>query len=125
MAEAQGFTLQIKNSQGAYVPLYPNTAVNQIHGWDIQNCFGPYVFELTSTKWVNNQQTFDLPEVTENDIAIVTKVLEGTADEMKNQDNAYSLLNPTRGVETLDGKIRFTTQETPEHSYKVQVFWTR
>lgn len=125
MAETQGFTLRIKNGQGEYVPLYPNTTTDQIHGWDAQNCYGAYVFELLSTNWIDNQQTFDLPEVTKDDIAIVTKVLEGTVEEMKNQDNAYSLLNPTTGVETLDGKIRFTTQETPKHSYKVQVFWTR
>lgn len=125
MAEAQSFSLEIKNAQGNYVPLYPVTTVNQVNGWNAQECFGAYVFELTVDGWSNKQQTFALDTITDKDIVYCSKILEGNVEQMKKQDVAYGLLDPIIGVESLNGQIRFTTREIPSDNYKVQIFWTR
>lgn len=125
MSSATEFVLEIKNSKQQHVPLYPSTSLSQVVQWEGQEVFGPFVFELNSANWNNNQQIFDLPEVLNTDIVKCVRILEGSKEDMQNQLKAYNLLDPLKGVESLNGEIRFTATKTPEHSVKVQVFWTR
>lgn len=120
-----GFTMTIKANDGTLVPLYPKTTKDQVLGWDIGESYGPYQFTLDAAEWSNNQQTVSLDGVMPTDILKCTKVLTGTQEEMISQDQAYSLLNPLTGIESLQNQIRFTCTSTPTVNFTVSVSWTR
>lgn len=120
-----GFTMTIKANDGTLVPLYPKTTKDQVLGWDIGESYGPYQFTLDAAEWSNNQQTVLLDGVMPTDILICTKVLTGTQEEMIAQDQAYSLLNPLTGIESLQNQIRFTCTSVPTVNFTVSVSWTR
>lgn len=114
------------NGNNGLLPLYPSTPMSQILGNKFGQLFGPYQLTLSATGWSNNQQTVALEGVTSDDILYCVKVLSGTADEMKAQDEAYSMLDPRVGIESLDGQVRFTcTSESPTIALTVQVHWFR
>lgn len=120
-----GFTMTIKANDGTLVPLYPKTTKDQVLGWDIGESYGPYQFTLDAAEWSNNQQTVSLDGVMPTDILKCTKVLSGSQEEMISQDQAYSLLNPLTGIESLQNQIRFTCISTPTVNFTVSVSWTR
>lgn len=120
-----GFTMTIKANDGTLVPLYPKTIKDQVLGWDIGESYGPYQFTLDAAEWSNNQQTVSLDGVMPTDILKCTKVLSGSQEEMISQDQAYSLLNPLTGIESLQNQIRFTCISTPTVNFTVSVSWTR
>lgn len=120
-----GFTMTIKANDGTLVPLHPKTTKDQVLGWDIGESYGPYQFTLDAAEWSNNQQTVSLDGVMPTDILKCTKVLSGSQEEMISQDQAYSLLNPLTGIESLQNQIRFTCISTPTVNFTVSVSWTR
>ena len=120
-----GFTLNYKGQAG-WIPLYPNTIQSQVIDWKLGESYGPYELTLPVSGWQNNQQTLTLEGVNSDDILYCVKVLSGTADEMKAQDKAYSMLDPRIGIESLDDQVRFTcTSESPTVALTVQVHWFR
>lgn len=120
-----GFTMTIKATDGTLVPLYPKSTKDQVLGWNIGESHGPYQFTLTTSGWNNNQQIVTLDGVMDTDILRCTKVLTGTKEEMIAQDEAYSLLDPVTGIESLPNQIRFTCTSTPSVDFTVSVSWTR
>lgn len=125
MSTNQGFTLQYKANSGDYVPLYPRTLQDQILNWGIGEVYGPYTFVLSAENWVNNQQTINFNGITANDILNCVKVLSGTEAEMKAQDDAYSLLSPTDGIQSANNQVIFTCNSTPPIDIQVQIWWTK
>ena len=125
MPELLGATFSIKNNQDNYISLYPQTTMEQVIDFKLGEAYGPYVFELLSTGWVNNQQTFALNGITADDVPKCVKILEGTVEEMQAQQEAYNLLNPLTGVESLENQIRFTVTSVPTTTFKVQITWFR
>lgn len=120
-----GFTLSVKNTQGNYIPLYPNTIQSQVIDWEVGEVYGPYTLSLPASGWSNNQQTVVLPGISPNNIPFCVKVLSGTASEMIAQDQAYSLLDPLVGIESLENQVRFTcTNTVPAVDLQVQIYWT-
>lgn len=123
MPSNQGFTLSYKGQNG-YVPLYPNTTADQVIDWDLGNYYGPIQITLLASNWSNNQQVVGVNGITPNDILNCTKVLSGTKVEMQAQDEAYSLLDPYVGIESLENAIRFTcTSSSPTVDLTVQIDW--
>lgn len=123
MPSNQGFTLSYKGQNG-YIPLYPNTTTDQVIDWDLGNYYGPIQITLLESNWSNNQQTIAVNGVTSNDILNCVKVLSGTEAEMEAQDEAYSLLDPYIGIESLENGIRFTcTSSSPTVDLTVQIDW--
>lgn len=120
-----GFTMTIKAIDGTLVPLYPKSTKDQVLGWNIGESYGPYQFTLKTSGWNNNQQIVTLDGVMDTDILRCTKVLTGTKEEMIAQDEAYSLLDPVTGIESLPNQIRFTCTSTPSVDFTVSVSWTR
>lgn len=123
MHSNQGFTLSYKGQNG-YVPLYPNTTADQVIDWDLGNYYGPIQITLLASNWSKNQQTVSVNGITPNDILNCTTVLSGTQVEMQAQDEAYSLLDPYVGIESLENAIRFTcTSSSPTVDLTVQIDW--
>ena len=123
MPTNQGFTLSYKGQNG-YIPLYPNTTVDQVEDWNLGDCYGPIQITLLASNWSNNQQTIAVNGVTSNDILNCVKVLSGTAEEMTAQDEAYSLIDPYIGIESLENGIIFTcTSSSPTVDLTVQIDW--
>lgn len=123
MPSNQGFTLSYKGQNG-YIPLYPNTTTDQVIDWDLGNYYGPIQITLLASNWSNNQQTIAVNGITSNDILNCIKVLSGTEAEMKDQDEAYSLLDPYIGIKSLENEIRFTcTSSSPTVDLTVQIDW--
>lgn len=125
MPSNQGFVMTIKATDGTLVPLYPTTIIDQVTDWNVGEVYGPYVLNLPATGWSDNQQTVSLDGVMPTDILKCTKVLSGNQEEMMAQDQAYSLLDPLRGIESLQNQIRFTCTSTPTVDFTVSVSWTR
>lgn len=125
MSTNQGFTLQHKTNNDSYVPLYPSTIQDQILNWGIGEVYGPYTFVLSAENWVNNQQTINFNGITANDILNCVKVLSGTEAEMKAQDDAYSLLSQTEGIQSANNQVIFTCDSTPPIDIQVQIWWTK
>lgn len=120
----KGFTMKVKTNNG-YVTLYPQTLTTQIENNDIGEIYKAEVI-LKADSWNNSfQQTVTVDDILESDIPIIVKILEGTAEQMKQQENAYTLLNTITGVYAFDNKVRFTCTEKPQVDFKVQVHWTR
>ena len=120
-----GFVMTIKANDGTLVPLYPQTIKEQVVGWDAGEVFGPFQFTLLANAWNENQQTLSLNGVTSEDIVVCEKVLTGTQPEMIAQNQAYNLLHPLIGVESLNNSIKFTCVSTPSVDFQVQISWTR
>lgn len=120
-----GFVMTIKANDGTLVPLHPKSTKDQVLGWNIGESYGPYQFTLTASGWSSNQQTVSLDGVMPTDILKCTKVLSGSQEEMIAQDQAYSLLDPLTGIESLQNQIRFTCTSTPTVDFTVSVSWTR
>lgn len=126
MPSNQGFVMTIKATDGTLVPLYPTTIIDQVTDWNVGEVYGPYVFELVASGWgENSTQIFDLQDITENDIPICVKILEGAEEEMKAQQQAYNLIDPVQGVQSLNGQIVFKVTEVPQTDFKVQISWSR
>lgn len=126
MAGALEVTLKEKTTSGDYVSLYPQTHVSQVIDWISGEAYGPYVFELVASGWgENNTQIFDLQDITENDVPICVKILAGAEEEMKAQQQAYNLVDPVQGVQSLNGQIVFKVTEVPQTDFKVQISWSR
>lgn len=125
MSTNKGFTLQHKTNNDSYVPLYPRTIQDQILNWGIGEVYGPYTFVLSAENWVDNQQTINFNGITANDILNCVKVLSGTEAEMKAQDDAYSLLSPTEGIQSANNQVIFTCNSTPPIDIQVQIWWTK
>lgn len=119
-----GFTMSY-NGQNGWIPLYPSTLQSQVLGWGLGESYGPYELTLSAANWQNNQQTLTLDGVNSNDILYCTKVLSGTQEQMIAQDEAYSLLDPQLGIESLNNQVRFTCISTPTVDFKVQINWFR
>ena len=119
------FKLNIKANNGTYVPLSPNTIKSQIIDWSMGELYGPIQVTLPASGWQNLQQTVTVEGIQSTDIPFCIKVLSGTVDEMKAQDTAYSLLDPRRGIESLNNQIRFTAVSTPVTDFQVQIHWFR
>lgn len=119
-----GFTLSYKGQNG-WIPLYPSTLQSQVLGWGLSESYGPYELTLSATNWQNNQQTLTLDGVNSEDILYCTKVLSGTQEQMIEQDEAYSLLDPQLGIESLNNQVRFTCTSTPTVDFTVQINWFR
>ena len=126
MPDNTGFTMTIKANDGTLVPLYPQTTLDQIVGWNAGLTYGYHSFLLNSKKWdENNQQTVELNGITSNDIPICIKSLSGTQEQMTAQDAAYNLLDPIIGVESLQNAVRFTCTSKPTVNLIVTITWTR
>ena len=122
--KAANFSIQ--NDQGTYTNLLPETIKRQVIDWNIGEAYGPYTLTLPSANWVNKQQTLALDGVAPEDLLMCVKVLEGTVQEMKDQNKAYNLLDPRIGIESLSNEVRFTcSNKVPNIDIKVQVAWTR
>lgn len=125
MPNNEGFTLSYKGQNG-YIPLYPKTTEDQVIDWNLGSSYGPIQITLLSGNWQNNQQTISINGVTSNDIIYCIKVLNGTQEEMLEQDAAYSLLDPVVGIESLENSIKFTCTDTsPTVDLTVQVSWQK
>lgn len=124
MSSNLGFTLNYKGQNG-WIPLYPSTIQSQVLSWNLGNSYGPYELTLSANNWQNNQQTLTLDGVTSSDILYCVKVLSGTQEQMIAQDQAYSLLAPYIGIESLNNQIRFTCTSTPAVDFTVQISWFR
>ena len=120
-----GVTMSFKNNEGDYISLHPKTVKEQILDWNVGEVFGPYSFTLTANGWVDNLQTVELEGITENDIPYCLKILSGTQEEMIAQDQAYSLLDPITGIESLNNQVRFKVKSVPTIDFQVQISWTR
>lgn len=120
-----GFTMTIKANDGTLVPLYPNTTQSQVLGWDIGEVYGPYILTLYASNWVNNRQTVSLTGVSSSDIVDCTKILMGTAEQMKAQNQAFSLIEPSTGVSSGQDSITFICTSTPTVDFQVQINWTK
>lgn len=124
MPKNQGFIMTIKANDGTLVPLYPNTILNQIIDSNLGQVYGPFILTLSASNWVNNQQTLPLDGIASENVPYCVKVLTGTQEQMIAQDEAYSLLNPITGIESLQNEVRFTCTSTPTVDFQVQVSWT-
>lgn len=124
MPTNQGFVMTIKATDGTLVPLYPQTTVSQVIDWDVGEVYGPYTLTLSASGWVENQQTVALDGISSENIPICVKVLSGSAEEMIAQDQAYGLLDPLTGIESLQNEVKFTCTSTPTVDFQVQVSWT-
>lgn len=112
------------NGQNGYIPLYPNTTIDQIIDWNLGNFYGPIQVTLLASNWQNNQQTVTINGVTSNDVITCFKVLSGTQAEMIAQDQAYSLLDPYVGIQSLQNAVKFTcTSSSPTVDLTVQLAW--
>lgn len=125
MASNVGFVMTTKSSNDSLIPLYPKTTKNQILGWNCGEIFGPFSFTLKASDWVNKQQAFPLTGVMRTDMVQCIKVLSGSSEEMIQQEQAYNLLNPLTGVETLQNQIRFSCVAVPENDFTVEITWRR
>lgn len=126
MPNNTGFTMTIKANDGTLVPLYPSTTLDQIVGWNAGLTYGVYSFILDGGGWDgNNQQTVTLDGVSSNDILICTPIFSGTQEQMIAQSEAYNLLDPVIGVESLQNAVKFTCTSKPEVNITVQIIWTR
>lgn len=124
MPDYKGFVLSIKAEDNGYTPLYPETTKDQVIGWNIGEVYGPYSLTLSASNWVNKQQIVNLNGVTSNTIVFCTNVLSGDQSNMINQENAYALLDPKYGIESLNNQLKFTcTNAVPEIDINVQVWW--
>lgn len=125
MPSNQGFVMTIKATDGTLVSLYPTTIISQVLDWDVGEVYGPYVLDLPTTGWSNNQQTVTLTGISPDDIPICVKVLSGTDAQMEAQDTAYGLLDSLTGVESGSNQVTFTCTATPQVDFQVQISWTR
>lgn len=127
MPLAKGIEINYKNANGN-VPLHPQTSIEQVLNWGAGETYGPFRINIPANSWdkATKQATFDLAEITSNDIPYCNKILTGTKDQKIAQDKAYSLIDPLIGVESLDGQVRFTcTKEVPTVDITVQIEWER
>lgn len=125
MPTNKGFTLSYKGQNG-YIPLYPKTISSQVIDWNLGNFYGPIQVTLSSNNWVNNTQTVVVNGVTPDDIIYCVKVLSGTEAQMKAQDEAYGLLDPYIGIESLENAVKFTcTESSPTVDLTVQIEWQK
>ena len=124
MPKNQGFVMTIKANDGTLVPLYPNTTLSQIIDLTLGEVYGPFTLTLSANNWVNNQQTLPLEGISSVNVPYCVKVLTGTPEQMMAQDEAYSLLDPITGIESLQNEIRFTCTSTPTVDFQVQISWT-
>lgn len=108
-----------------WIPLYPSTLQSQVLGWGLGESYGPYELTINANNWQNNQQTLTLDGVSSEDILYCVKVLNGTQEQMIIQDEAYSLLDPYIGIESLNNQIKFTCTSTPTVDFTVQINWFR
>ena len=125
MSTNKGFIMSYNNNNG-WIPLYPFTLKSQIIGWNLGESYGPYEIILYANNWINNQQIIDLNGVIESDILYCLKILSGTQEQMIAQDEAYGLLDPIVGIESLYNQIRFTcTSNSPTIDLTLQISWVR
>lgn len=123
MPTNKGFTLNYKGQNG-YISLYPNTTIDQVEDWDLSSCYGPIQVTLYATDWNNNQQTIIVNGTTVNDIVNCIPILSGTQSEMQAQNNAYNLLDPYIGIQSMNNAIQFTcTSSSPAINLTVQLDW--
>lgn len=126
MPQNLGFELNVKANNGNYVPVYPDTIKQQIIGWDRGEVYGPITVTLKANAWVNRQQTVTVQGIQSTDIPFCVKVLSGNQSQMQAQQEAYNLLDPYIGIESLTNRCRFTcTNAVPTIDITVQVEWTR
>ena len=125
MPTNEGFVMTMKATDGTLVPLYPYTITAQVEDWNVGEVYGPYQLTLPATGWSNNQQTVSLEGIGPDNIPFCTKILTGTQQQMIAQDQAYSFLDPVKGVESLQNQVRFTcTSTSPTVDLQVQISWT-
>ena len=120
----KGFTMKVKTSN-KYVTLSPQTISEQIIDANFGEVFVKEV-NLSATNWNENlQQTIELAGILSSDTPVVTKILEGTAEQMKQQEEAFNCINPITGVFSADNAVRFTCKTKPQVDFKIQIYWTR
>lgn len=120
----KGFTMKVKTSN-KYVTLFPQIISEQIIDANFGEVFVKEV-NLSATNWNENlQQTIELAGILSSDTPIVTKILEGTAEQMKQQEEAFNCINPITGVFSTDNAVRFTCKTKPQVDFKIQIYWTR
>lgn len=120
----KGFTMKVKTSN-KYVTLSPQIISEQIIDANFGEVFVKEV-NLSATNWNENlQQTIELAGILSSDTPVVTKILEGTAEQMKQQEEAFNCINPITGVFSTDNAVRFTCKTKPQVDFKIQIYWTR
>lgn len=119
----KGFTMKVKTANG-YVSLYPQTLLDKIDDLNIGSVYKQIV-TLPVNNWQDLQQTVEVADILESDVPMVNKILEGTVEQMRLQENAFNTLDPIVGVYSFDGKVRFTCKILPQVDFKVQIYWTR
>lgn len=122
MATNQGFTLEYKNNQDKYIDLYPKTTQDQVIGWNIGSIYGPYTILLKKNNWIEKKQLIEFKGVSQNDIISCIKMLNGTEQEMKIQDQNYALLTT---IEAETNQVIFECKEIPQIDISVQIWWTK
>lgn len=125
MEDSKAFTMKIKANDGTYNTLFPESVRRQVIDWGLGEIYGPYVFVLRADSWSNNTQTVQVPYILPSDYPICMKVLKGSLEEMKKQNDAYALLTSNGGIQSREDSIVFTCSSEPEIDFEVQVWWSR
>lgn len=112
-----------------YTEVAIGTNASQVQGLDEKGvAFGPYQISLPASGWnkETRKQKVLLSEVIDTDIVYCVKVLTGTKENMLKQQEAYNLLDATKGVNSLNGELEFyCTKNIPTVDLKIQVEWVR
>ena len=125
MPTNQEVTMSVQNNQGSYIPLYPITTQQQVVGWNTGTTYGPFTITLQQSNWQNMQQTVAVEGVLETDFIWCTKILSGDEPPLKIQNINYSFLNPTTGINSMNGYVQFNCINAPMADFQVQIEWTR
>lgn len=127
-----GYTpaLKIQKNNGSLAQLCPRTTPDQILNPPFGKSFGPFVLTLKANSWTYNSTsamyvcTLPLADIVNTDIPYVCCAYNINSD-MKATREAYNLLNPKWGVQSLNGQIQFACNKKPTIDFDVQVTWTR
>ena len=108
--------------QNGYIPLYPVTTSGQVEGLQLGQVFGPLQITLLASAWENNQQSVSVLGISETDILTCVNVLSNDITTAMQQDQAYSLLDPYIGINSIENGIVFTcTNNAPTVDITVQI----
>lgn len=132
MAEYVTPTLQIQSNNGNLVRLNPRTTVDQVVNPKMGQVFGPFMILLSAGDWnpTTKQCVKNVSGILNTDIPFVscaynTGRLTGSND-LQDIREAFNLLDPKWGVESLNGQIRLTCMtEVPKINFWISVYWTR
>ena len=92
--------------QNGYIPLYPVTTSGQVEGLQLGQVFGPLQITLLASAWENNQQSVSVLGISETDILTCVNVLSNDMTTAMQQDQAYSLLDPYIGINSIENGVK-------------------